>query len=452
MKRLAIISSYNEKCGNASYTHVLKNAFSEHMEVEVIPLDLFVLQKTSTKARKLGDAHIDRIARKLQGFDYVNIQFEAGLYGTIVTDILNRVSRLIKASPNLIFTMHRIDLQSKSLLSRNWKSIRSLKFGQIPSNFRKSKFENLYERLAKLCDTQAKSKNVWISVHTKRERRIVQEYYGVNNCFDHPLAYLTNDERKSAWAANDRKAFHLKYGFPAGSKIVGLFGYLSNYKGIETAISALSELPKNYVLALFGSQHPQSVRPDTPIDPYLESLLDQIGDEADKKVKRQLKRISKMPRNIKGIDSKTVKNLIEFEITSRIRFIGNVPDPEFIEGLRLSDAVVLPYLEVGQSMSGVVALAVESGATLFCANNSSFSEVIKYYDQVFHSFDIGNHVELAQKIVRGGSDFKTERDLAYSRYNIKSFIAGALDKFGHKPNEVPSVVGGTKQFKTVEVK
>ncbi len=112
--------------------------------------------------------------------------------------------------------------------------------------------------------------------------------------------------------------------FPQGAKVIGLFGYISNYKGIETAISALAELPKNYVLALFGSQHPQSVKLDTPIDAYLESLIEQTRDAADAKVKGQLKRISKLPRGVQGIDPKTVKSLVEFEIASRVRFIGKV--------------------------------------------------------------------------------------------------------------------------------
>lgn len=437
MKKLAIVSSYNEKCGNASYTHVLKNAFSEHFSVEVIPLDLFVLQKVSPRARALGDAHIEKIAKRLAEFDFVNIQFEAGLYGTIVRDIYKRVSKLISASRNLIFTMHRIDLPIKSMRGKIWNSIKNGKFGRVYENVRTSQFESLYERLANLCKAESRKKNVWISVHTRRERRILRDYFDVPNSFDHPLAYLNDTERSAAWKATDRANFLRKYGFRSNVKILGVFGYISAYKGIETAISALNSLPDNYVLALFGSQHPQSVQAEMSIDPYLKSLLKRIRVESEGKVKMKLRRLSKLPRNVQGIDEVSVNQLVDYDISHRVRFLGNVDDPEFIEALRLCDAVVLPYLEVGQSMSGVVALATECGAKMFCANNASFAEVQKYYGPVFHNFDIGNHVELAQKIIQGGSDFKIERDSVYRKYNISTLVELFLQKFGHVPEYVP---------------
>jgi hypothetical protein len=83
-------------------------------------------------------------------------------------------------------------------------------------------------------------------------------------------------------------------------------------------------------------------------------------------------------------------------------------------------------------MSGVIALAVESGATMFCANNLSFFETRKYYGDVYHTFDIGNYVELAQKISGGGDTFKPQRDIAFAKYNVETLVAEHLDKFGFK--------------------
>ena len=91
-------------------------------------------------------------------------------------------------------------------------------------------------------------------------------------------------------------------------------------------------------------------------------------------------------------------------------------------------------------MSGVIALAIECGANLFCARNKSFAEVTRYYGEAFVSFDIGNYVELAQKIVRGGNRYEVERDRVLARYNLQTNVALHLEKLGFVANE--GVAGG----------
>lgn len=49
--RLGIISSYNEACGNASYTKALVSAFSDHFDVSVISLNVDLLRKKTLKAQ-----------------------------------------------------------------------------------------------------------------------------------------------------------------------------------------------------------------------------------------------------------------------------------------------------------------------------------------------------------------------------------------------------------------
>ena len=117
--------------------------------------------------------------------------------------------------------------------------------------------------------------------------------------------------------------------------------------------------------------------------------------------------------------------------------MGNLPDPEFIEALRLCDAVALPYLEVGQSMSGVVVLGIESGAKLICSNNYSFAETSKYYPNTYLNFDVGNAFELAQRVMYCTSEpseatREEQRRKCFSTYNIDSSVRLQLEKFGHK--------------------
>ncbi|MCX6940508.1 MAG: hypothetical protein NTX09_07195, partial [Verrucomicrobia bacterium] len=60
--RLAIISSWNDSCGNASYTYVLKKEFEKHYDVEVLGLDLYQLKQTGRIFRRRARQHIHEMA------------------------------------------------------------------------------------------------------------------------------------------------------------------------------------------------------------------------------------------------------------------------------------------------------------------------------------------------------------------------------------------------------
>jgi glycosyltransferase involved in cell wall biosynthesis len=418
-KKLAIISTYNESCGNASYTHVLKKQFETQYDVEVIALDLFVLQKSGGFFAKLGDKHIESICRKLKTFDYVNIQFEAGLYGNNAGDIERRVKMLIDAAPNLIFTMHRIDLVEPGMVGAVISAVRKVRFAPIFGHYMRNSFARLYSRLIRYCKEQSRVKNVWLKVHTRREKRIVNEIFDFANCIDFPLAFLNPEERQAALNDINPGRLRQKYSLPENAKIMGAFGYISNYKGFDALIRALAELPPEWHLLLVGSQHPQSVRPYVSIDPYLGSLIELIQTADQGRVRE----IDNLIHIREGGEKVAISPQMLKHISERVRFVGNVDDDEFVHMLRNSDAVVLPYLEVGQSMSGVLVLAIEAGARMFAANNLSFNEARRYFGDVFGRFDIGNHLEIAQKVQFAQDDYARTRDVAFEKYNIVESVA-----------------------------
>jgi hypothetical protein len=108
MKTLAIVSSFNESCGNASFTKALRDSIQKYTDfkVEVIELDLKLLQSTAYEIRKQANLHIAEICTKLKMADAVNIQLESGLYGTLPADIVKRVAKLVKANPKTSVTLH----------------------------------------------------------------------------------------------------------------------------------------------------------------------------------------------------------------------------------------------------------------------------------------------------------------------------------------------------------
>jgi len=436
MKKLAIISTYNENCGNASYTHVLRKEFEKYVHVDVIPLDLFLLQSTIDSLIDAGDRHIKQICALLSEYDYVNVQFEAGLFGASISDIKRRIAWVIDAAKNITVTMHRVDVEDYRYKHAFRDLLRLHSPKKIDKRLGASKFARLSRYVVEYCTKAAKKKNVWIKVHTKRERRSVSEIYQNNNVYDYPLVFLNEVEKDSAKRITDRSGFLNKYGFSGGDVIIGLFGYLSNYKGIETAIESLKYLPENYKLALFGSQHPQSVKRNEQVNPYLESLF-KLMEVIDEQKFLKFEKLAPLDWVYsKGADNKVAADDYRKSIKDRVFFIGGLPDPEFIEALHLTDVVVLPYIEVGQSMSGVAVLSIEAGGKVLCANNNSFKETRRYFPDTFGGFDVGNSIELAQKIKDCGNCpdkyvFGENREKAFSRFNIESSIVTQLEKFGH---------------------
>ena len=152
MKKLAIISTYNESCGNASYTEVLRKEFSKYYEVDILPLQLDILSSNDSNIKKIANKHIDEISQAVKNYDYVNIQFEAGLYGNTKNDILRRVKKIIKASNNVILTMHRVDLPKSIFSLKTFKVLVSSK--NIIGNLRRIRneiyFKSLYKDLIKI--------------------------------------------------------------------------------------------------------------------------------------------------------------------------------------------------------------------------------------------------------------------------------------------------------------
>lgn len=443
-KKLAIVSTYNENCGNASYTHVLKTHFSKYVDVEVIGLDLFVLQSNTSAVRKAGDRHILQIAQKLRDYDYVNIQYEAGLYGANTNDMLRRLKLLIDSCENVTVTLHRVEYEKRSFWTAVKLGFASRSYKRFRQTRGMNRFANLTQAIVKHCAAAKKGRKVWIKVHTRRDRRALQEVYRFASVYDYPLAFLTQEERHAARAVSDRVQFLRKSGFDSSDKVIGLFGYLSNYKGIETAIEALKYLPPNYKLGLFGSQHPQSVKRGEPVSPYLQSLFSLIENvEGDSFALARKSVVSDWLRRWGRAERISTRGLSHdisaLDISGPVRFIGSLADPEFIEALVLCDAVVLPYQEVGQSMSGVAVLAMEAGARMICSNNHSFFETNRYFKDCFVGFDMGNARELAQKIIHcvENPDLyrrENERDSAFSEFNIEKSVEEQLQRFGHFGN------------------
>ncbi len=148
--------------------------------------------------------------------------------------------------------------------------------------------------------------------------------------------------------------------------LVGMFGYISAYKGHSDALKAMTYLPAHYKLLIFGRQHPQTLRADGKTDKYLAELIKAVSTNKD--------------------------------LRKRVFFLGELADADFWQVAGSIDVAWLPYYENGQDGSGIASICMDACKRVLCSSSFAFDELFKLvpYDNYLR-FDIGNYLEIASK-------------------------------------------------------
>lgn len=390
MKKLAIVSSFSESCGNAAFTRVLRDniiKYGDDIEVEVVELNLQLLQSTNSGVRKKADKHIDELCNQLATFDAANIQLEAGLFGTLPKDITNRVEKLIKSNPNISVTFHspRLKAATNSTIRAGIKDILSLKIksglAQILDDIR----GNVHVRVNRKMIKAAIENNCRLIVHTKRAASQIKLFFDYDNITVHPLKIIPEDFKPNLSVLNTIKK---EIGIKSDDIVLGMFGYISAYKGHLDALNALKIMPDNYKLLIFGRQHPQTLKANGVVDEYLDKLQEEI-QAYDKKKLRQFNRTSKW----QGKDAKPLVLLKD-----RVFFLGELEDEDFMNVAGSVDIAWLPYYENGQDGSGIASICLDACPKVVCSSSFAFDQLfrlVKYKNTT--RFDIGNALEMATR-------------------------------------------------------
>ena len=372
--KMAIVSSYSESCGNAAFTKVLHDSiefFHKEIDVEVIELDLTLLQSINRKVRVKADIHINDICKKLRSCDVVNIQMEAGLYGTLPHDIVRRFNRLVSANEVTSVTLHSPRLISTQSGGRSGiKKLLKLNIKGGIKDLLGDKYRNIHLTVNKKIIKSTINNRARIIVHTLRAQKQIKDFFGFERVTVHPLKLVGADYISNAKTYSD---LFDKAGLLDNDILIGMFGYLSAYKGHTDALNALKILPKNYKLLIFGRQHPQSLKSDGEVDSYISRLVNMV---------------------------RTAN-----ELENRVLFMGELNDQDFLDVVSGVDVAWLPYYENGQDGSGIASICLDLSPRVLCSSSFAFDELFKLvsYKNVMR-FDIGNILEMAlkTKIILGG--------------------------------------------------
>lgn len=388
MTALAIVSSYSDSCGNAAFTRVLRETIEQYSDVQVhvIDLDIPLLQSTDRAALRVADRYIAAICRQLRQFDAVNIQVETGLYGTYPEDIYRRLSSLFRANPRTSVTLHSPRIMGAGSQTRAAiKDFFALRFKSAVTNLLSSMKSGVHIRLNKRVIRRLIANNCSAIVHTERAKRQIAAIFDFHDVVVHPLRIVREDFSSDPSVIS---GIRQQLAIDPAKKVIGMFGYLTANKGHLDALDAIERLPDDYVLLIFGRQHPQTIKSDGSKDPYLEKIIRRV---------RQGKKL-----------------------WGRVFFLGELSDDEFTQVASGVDVAWLPYYENGQDGSGIASICMDVAPRVLASASFAFDELQRLipYSNVMR-FDIGNHIELATKtemIMRREVPSKPYGD--ESRFNI----------------------------------
>ena len=398
---LAIVSTGSRLCGVAAYTAALKRQLADAFHVTVFNLDQYLMRSPDRRVRKFADRQVMEICRAIRHSDVVNLQLEHGTLGRRGSDIFRRFCWLTDAAPRLSVTFHTLPLPPIFDTVAFLKAVTTVNIKAAARLERDRRRARLLSRgFARQLRQLQHRKQVSAIVHNRRDRRDVHYLYGVAHVFDHPLSYCSAAELAAVRAAASRRRFPLLDRLPADAALVGVFGFLNEYKGIGTAIDALHYLPDDYHLLIFGGVHPQDIRARQARHPYISSLFDQAYMDTTLYRKMGALATAGTPRLVIDSDAglRRLMGNHPRDLSSRVHFMGALDEEDFLAGMAICDTVVFPYLEVGQSSSGPISQALELGCRIVASRTHAFLEFAEYHRDSIEFFDIGNHLELAARL------------------------------------------------------
>ena len=373
MPKVGIIAPFGVHCGIARAGQVSKDIF-QGLDIELIDLDLcrkILIHNGTVTAHKVADEYIESLIRNANECDLIIWQHEPGTLGRNWRQQLKFHSRFSKIRKPMIVELHTVvDINHSSILKNQLNCIRNylknpkkvkLKWELSRSTARTWFWKSIYRDLARIT-----SRSGLVIVHREIDKRILSSFASFQTT---PLVLeldsLTGKMRNLS--ENPPDLFESIELLRIDSLLVDSEqkflmvqpGFISRYKGHLTAIEALKVLPDFVHLIILGEIH--------------EVVADATTGTSSMTSEIQEKLLEK--------DYKSIRN--------RVHFVPTPSDLEIAAAIYSSDAVILPYLETGQSGSGPLSESCLLGAQVICSNIPAFRGRERF-GRNLHFFDVGN--------------------------------------------------------------
>jgi len=230
-----------------------------------------------------------------------------------------------------------------------------------------------YKNIIKIAEKQGSS----FIVHTERERKKILKINPSAKVHVYPIVWMEENSRTT----------DLKSQFVNPYPIIGLFGFISKYKNYELVANALIKEKFNIFIA--GGTHPQS---------------EEYGTVNSKKSSYQ----------------KILSDKFSIEQYKGRVLIKTAPsDEELITFIQSVDLVCIPYLETGQSGSGIASMAIQYGKKVIFSDNHCTTELTKFLNTKPLLFDVESPLSF---ISAANAALDPNYKLEFNGYNFENLI------------------------------
>ena len=297
-------------CGIATYTSNLMSNFKEkdsHSLYEIPPkLELSRLNKSEILS------FFEDFVNDAKDYDVIHIQNEYGLFcGS------HSMSFGLKVYYKILLGLKNNNKRCFTTFHSEPVFLKAL--GIL--NFEERKCARVWRRICKLFTLE---NNIHGICHTKvSQNKFIRSGMRNIDVVTHGVISRSIDHRRSLKRKDD-------------SVVLSLFGFISDYKGHDLALSIVDLLPKNFKLSIIGGRHP-------------ESTGNEIG------------RILKLAN--------------ELGLSDRVLITGWVTPSEADYYQQNSDICLAPYQATELSASGAITWSLTSGKPVIASNINSFKSI-----------------------------------------------------------------------------
>ena len=364
--RVALLTPWNQQCGNAEFAKRLTSGFTSFATVEPIELENLIEHDTLDSRRK-QEGYITKLIKQVRASDadLIHIQHEFCFFGKTRRYADRRLLRLMRnIRKPIVLSLHTWkNSMCKKGMKLSLKSVLSAACYKIQNRWMRRCLFAADAIVVHSKDTYAKV----IKAYPRLRKRV--------HLLPIPVEPVVSDGVTAPFQKR------------AGEKWLVLPGFVSGYKGHRYIIDAMPGLPAEFRLVIAGGVHPK----------------DRMGHE---------------------YWSELLARIDEVGCQDRVVFTGFLDDSaEQAAVLKQADVFVLPYDEVGQSGSAVLADVLSCGRPIVTSLARSMFVYRHSNDTVYSSsaVDVEDVEKLCQAVVDAADPVSSPRRQLHQKNVQKKF-------------------------------
>jgi hypothetical protein len=426
----------------ATYLATLAETLSAHFTVKVIYLNNGLLREHSRYAIKTLNKHLDEIADELNRHSAAIISINVRLWGSRISYAKQNILRLLsRYTGKALFFMGFIPTDNFSLafrvheiLSQNRHRLRTeVKKLLLDWNITRST-NAIWKALVAAISTGRGS----MIVFNARKLRLWQLMYSFRQgSWAQAPVFFTKAERRHRTHPDAIAATRRKLGIGTQDIVIAALGDITKYSGLKTLIQAFARLPSHYKLIICGNDTEKAEARHSHRDVYIDVVNRYLKDRENKTpaaretglvpnrlatlaqlfkiinrrnvdMERELSKLSvdnfrelsEREENIPRLLDEIALALPDPSDHMRIRFIKPKSFETSFEVMAAADACVFCEQEVDAVHNLYLAASAELNGQIFVSYNLLHREFERFYPGKLTYFDLGNDLELAQKLAR----------------------------------------------------